>query len=120
MPGYDDGKPPPTSTMSTVTDASTIASRTLLMASANAAGVMAWLPTWKQMPSASAAWRAANSRMLMSRGSASYLEERRSLAWSELTLMRSRRLRSLDWTPLSEDALTTLPSSDINYRIHVI
>ena len=25
-------------------------------------GVIAWLPTWKQMPSASAAWRAANSR----------------------------------------------------------
>ena len=34
------------------------------MASAKAAGVIAWLPTWKQMPSASAAWRAAISSAL--------------------------------------------------------
>ena len=33
-------------------------------------GVIAWLPTWKQMPSASAAWRAANSSAFTSCGSA--------------------------------------------------
>ena len=51
--------------MSTVTAASTIASRTRRHRFAHRPpGVIAWLPTWKQMPSASDAWRAANSKGL--------------------------------------------------------
>ena len=46
------------------------------------------------MPSASAAWRAANSRALTSRGSAPNFDARLSFAWSELTRMRTSRLRS--------------------------
>ena len=51
------------------------------------------------MPSASAAWRAAISSALTSRGSAPNLDARLSLAWSELTRMRTSRLRSLAATP---------------------
>ena len=64
------------------------------------------------MPSASAAWRAANSKVLTSRGSAPNCA-RLSFAWSELDPDADKRLRSLAGTPSVAVARTILSSSSM-------
>src|SRR3546814_4934884 len=72
-----------------------MAARTRSMASLEAWGDMAWLPTWKQMPSASAAWRVAISSSRVSPSSAPNLEARLSSECSDDTRRRTHSSRSV-------------------------
>src|SRR3546814_7561906 len=80
-----------------------------------ASGAIAWLPTWKQMPSASAAWRAANSSALVSPGIAPNLDARLSLERSDDTRSRTHNVRSV----ASLVARMIFSSSSIESRLKV-
>ena len=81
------------------------------MASLYAAGLIAWLPTWKQMPSASAAWRAACSTGAASSTPTPNLAARLSLECADDTRRRTHSVRSVAATPLTEVAATIFSTS---------